>query len=228
MSSRTSAEIFISARKKSRTASGKFPARRPTPASAGLLITGGSSTPYAFAFNPDFTTAYVADDTLTGKGGVQRWDFNGSAWAMSYAFAGITNIGARGVAVDFSGAHPVIYATTAEASTNRLVSITDTGAASTVTTLATAGVNQLFRGVALTPNNGAVPQFFSSAGNGNNFTLSWTALVNRNYTLQYNGDLSSTNWITLTNLTAALPVLTVTDPGAPANTNRFYRLILNP
>jgi hypothetical protein len=56
-----------------------------------------------------------------------------------YAFAGITNIGARGVAVDFSGAHPVIYATTAEASTNRLVSITDTGAASTVTTLATAG-----------------------------------------------------------------------------------------
>ena len=67
---------------------------------------------------------------------------------MSYAFAGITNIGARGVAVDFSGAHPVIYATTAEASANRLVSITDTGAASTVTTLATAGVNQIFRGVA--------------------------------------------------------------------------------
>ena len=124
-----------------------------TPASASLLIkTGGSSTPYAFAFNPSFTTAYVADDTLTGKGGVQRWDYNGSAWAMSYAFAGITNIGARGVAVDFSGAHPVVYATTAEAAANRLVSITDTGAAATVTTLATAGVNQLFRGVALTPN----------------------------------------------------------------------------
>ncbi len=200
-----------------------------TLASAGLLIkTGSSSTPYAFAFNPGFTTAYVADDTLAGKGGIQRWDFNGSTWAMSYAFAGITNIGARGVAVDFSGAHPVIYATTAEASTNRLVSITDTGAASTVTTLATAGVNQLFRGVALTPNNGTVPQFFSSAGNGNNFTLSWTALVNRNYTLQYNGDLSSTNWTTLTNLTAAQPVLTVTDLGASVNTNRFYRLILNP
>jgi len=159
---------------------------------------------------------------------VQRWDYNGSAWTMSYAFAGITNIGARGVAVDFSGAHPVVYATTAEASTNRLVSITDTGAASTVTTLATAGVDQVFRGVALTPNNGAVPQFFSLARNGNNFTLAWTALVNRNYTLQYTGNLGSPNWITLTNLTAALPVLTVTDPGPPANTNRFYRLILNP
>jgi hypothetical protein len=205
------------------------PTTPATPASASLLIkTGGSSTPYAFAFNSDFTTAYVADDTLTGKGGVQRWDFNGSTWTMSYAFAGITNIGARGVAVDFSGAHPIIYATTTEASTNHLVSITDTGAASTVTTNATAGVSQVFRGVALTPDTGAVPQFFNSARNGTNFTLSWTALVNRNYTLQYTGDLGSPSWTTLTNLTAAQPVLTVTDPGPPASTNRFYRLILNP
>ena len=198
------------------------------PASVSVFLkTGGSSASYAFAFNSDFTTAYVADDTLTGKGGVQRWDYSGGAWTMSYAFAGITNIGARGVAVDFSGAHPVVYATTAEASTNRLVSITDTGAASTVTTNATAGMNQVFRGVALTPDNGGVPQFFKSAGNGNNFTLSWTALVNRNYTLQYIGDLGGTNWITLTNLTAAQPVLTVTDPGPIVSTNRFYRLILN-
>jgi hypothetical protein len=205
----------------------KIPGTPVVPTTPAVFLgTGGS--PYSFAFNPSFTTAYVADDTLTGKGGVQRWDFNGGAWVMSYAFAGITNIGARGVAVDFSGAHPLIFATTGEATSDRLVSITDTGAASTVTTLATAGGNQLFRGVALTPYTGAVPQFFSSAKNGNNFTLSWTALVNRNYTLQYNGDLVSTNWITLTNLTAALPVLTVTDLGAPANTNRFYRLSLNP
>jgi hypothetical protein len=196
------------------------------PASASVFLkTGTGSTPYAFAFSPGFTNAYVADDTLAGKGGVQRWDYSGGAWAMSYAFAGITNIGARGVAVDFSGACPVVYATTAEASANRLVSITDTGAASTVTTLTTAGMNQLYRGVALAPDNGAVLQFFKSAGN--NFTLSWTALVNRNYTLQYNGDLGSTNWITLTNLTAALSVLTVTDT-APVNTNRFYRVKLNP
>jgi hypothetical protein len=53
-------------------------------------------------------------------------------------------------------------------------------------------------------------------------------LVNRNYTLQYTGNLGSPNWITLTNLTAAQPVLTVTDPGPPASTNRFYRLKLNP
>jgi hypothetical protein len=205
----------------------KIPGTPVVPATCAVFL-GTSGSPYAFAFNPNFTNAYVADDTLTGKGGVQRWDYNGSTWTMSYAFAGITNIGAHGVAVNFSGAHPVIYATTAEASTNRLVSITDTGAASTVTTLATAGFDQVFRGVALTPDNGIVPQFYQSAGNGTSFTLAWTSLVNRNYTLQYTGDLGNPNWITLTNLTAALPVLTVTDTAAPANTNRFYRLRLNP
>jgi hypothetical protein len=76
-------------------------------------------------------------------------------------------------------------------------------------------------------NPGVLSKSFP-AGNGNNFTFSWTALVNRNYTLQYTGDLGNTNWTTLTNLTSALPVLTVTDTTAPANTNRFYRLMLNP
>jgi hypothetical protein len=146
---------------------------------------------------------------------------------MSYAFAGITNIGARGVAVDFSGAYPVIYATTAEATTNRLVSITDTGAMATVTTLATAGFNQLFRGLSLAPNAGLAPQFFNAATATNGFALSWTALLNRNYTVQYNGNLNTTNWLTLTNLTVATPVMTVIDP-ASINTNRFYRVVLNP
>jgi hypothetical protein len=72
------------------------------------------------------------------------------------------------------------------------------------------------------------PQFLNIAEKTNSFTLAWTALANRNYTLQYTGDLSSPSWTTLTNLTGALPVLTVTDTAAPANTNRFYRLILNP
>ena len=44
----------------------------------------------------------------------------------------------------------------------------------------------------------------------------------------HTGDLGNPSWTTLTNLTAALPVLTVTDTAAPANTNRFYRLMLNP
>jgi hypothetical protein len=147
---------------------------------------------------------------------------------MNYAFSGITNVGARGVAVDFSGAQPVIYATTAETSANRLVSITDTGAASAVTTLATSGVNQLFRGVAFTPDAAISPAFFSNARSTNGFAISWSALLNRNYSVQWNSDLGITNWVTFTNLTATLPTLTVTDTSAPANTNRFYRIVLNP
>jgi hypothetical protein len=51
--------------------------------------------------------------------------------------------------------------------------------------------------------------------------------LNRNYTVQYNGNLNTTNWLTLTNLTVATPVMTVIDP-ASINTNRFYRVVLNP
>ncbi len=200
----------------------------PVANAAVFLSAGSKASPYGFALNPTATTAYLADDTLKGIGGIQRWDFNGGAWAMTYAFTSLTNIGARGVAVDFSGAQPIIYATTAENSGNRLVSITDTGAASVATTLATAGVNQIFRGVAFTPNAVVNPQIFSSVKSTNGFVITWTALLNQNYTVQWTGDLGSTNWTTLTNLTSTLPTMSVTDAAAPANTNRFYRIILNP
>jgi hypothetical protein len=195
---------------------------------AVLLSAGSKASPFAFALNASATTAYLADDTLKSVGGIQRWDFSGGAWAMTYAFTSLTNIGARGVAVDFSGTQPVIYATTAENTTNRLVSISDTGATSAVTTLATAGVNQIFRGVALAPDTTANPKFFGTVKSTNGFVITWTALLNQNYTVQWTGDLGSTNWTTLTNLTSTLPTMTVTDASAPANTNRFYRIILNP
>lgn len=208
----------------------KIPGTPAIPATnAAVFLSAGSKTsPYAFALNASATTAYLADDTLKGIGGIQRWDFSGGAWAMTYAFTSLTNIGARGVAVDFSGAQPVIYATTAENSTNRLVAITDTGAASSATTLATAGVNQIFRGVALAPDTTANPKIFGSVKNTNGFVINWTALLNQNYTVKWTGDLTGTNWTTLTNLTSTLPTMTVTDTSAPANTNRFYRIILNP
>jgi hypothetical protein len=207
----------------------KISGTQTVPASANVLLNAGSkASSYAFAFSPGFTNVYIADDTTKGVGGIQRWNFNGTAWAMSYAFSGITNVGARGVTVDFSGANPVIYATTAEATNNRLVSITDTGAASAVTTLATAGVNQFFRGVAFAPNAGQAPQFYNAVSKTNGFALSWSALLDRNYTVQYNGDLNTTNWQTLTNLTTATPEITVFDPAAPTGTNRFYRVLLNP
>ena len=203
-----------------------------TPVTAGpaptLLLSGGSSaSPFAFAFNSNSTVAYVADDTLAGTGGIQRWDSTGGNWSLSYVFTGLTNVGARGLAVDFTSRHPTLYVTTAESTNNRLVSINDTGATSIATTLATAGANQLFHGVSFAPASNFAPLFFSLSRGTKGVTLSWTALANRYYTLQFTDNLNGTNWLTLTNLTAANPVLSVTDPTTSPGTNRFYRLILN-
>ena len=90
----------------------KIPGTPAIPAAnaAVFLSAGSKASPYAFAFNANATTAYLADDTLKGTGGIQRWDFTGGAWAMTYAITSLTNIGARGVAVDFSGANPVVAA----------------------------------------------------------------------------------------------------------------------
>ncbi len=202
----------------------------PTQATSPALILSEQpgANPFAFAFNPSFTTAYLADDSLTGEGGVQRWDFTAGAWSFTYAFIGLTNTGARGLAVDFTGPHPKIYATSAQATNNQLVSLTDTGPASTVIPLATAGVNQIFRGLAFAPSGSSAPCFFGGSPSASGFELRWTALIDRNYTLEYTDNLVGADWLTLTNVTAATPVVTTTDPGPAAGGSRFYRLILNP
>ena len=115
----------------------------------------GTASSYDFAFNSAMTIAYVADDRSTANGGgVQRWDWNGSAWALTYTLNTTgtnTTGGARGLAVDFSGLNPIVYATTTETANNRLVKIVDTGAASLETDLAFAGAVKAFRGLEWTP-----------------------------------------------------------------------------
>jgi len=111
----------------------------------------GASSSYDFAFNPGMTLAYVGDDrTVANGGGIQRWDFNGSAWALTYTLSA-GGVGARGLAVDFSGVSPVIYATTTEAANNRLISIVDIGGSSTSVDLASSGTLRAFRGLEFTP-----------------------------------------------------------------------------
>lgn len=129
----------------------------PTAAAAATQIItspGASPSPYDFVISPSGTTAYVADDrTIANGGGIERFDLSGGTFALTYTLgtgAGST-VGARGLAVDFSGATPVVYATTAETSGNRLISIVDAGGTSAATTLATAGTNQIFRGLDFTP-----------------------------------------------------------------------------
>ena len=117
-----------------------------------LIPTGSTSSPYDFAMSADASVVYVADDSSSANGGgIQKWTWNGSAYALAYVLSTGT-VGARGLTVDFSGASPLIYATTAEGSANRLVQITDAGAGSSVTTLSTAPANEIYRGVDFTPS----------------------------------------------------------------------------
>jgi len=144
------------------------------PASTITLVvpTGTASSPYQFAIAPTLTYGYVADDNATSAGGgIQKWVFNGFTWTLAYTFATSTNTaitaGARGLTVDFSGTNPVIYATTSETSSNRLISIVDGGslATSTITTLATATTaNTIFRGVAFSPSSSCTSPSITAMG----------------------------------------------------------------
>jgi PEP-CTERM motif len=116
-----------------------------------LINNGGNASPYDFVFNPGMTIAYVADSSpftnSTTIGGVEKWSYNGSAWVFDYSLSYGTN-GAVGLAVNFSGANPTIYATSGNG--NSLFDIVDTGSSATGTLLATAAANEAFRGLEFT------------------------------------------------------------------------------
>lgn len=160
------------------------PVALPTNASLRINLVVPSTEPYnhvaGFAINPQGNLAYMADEFS----GVQKYVKTGSDWKLACSFyipgydgphsgiltnAASTQVraGCFGLAVDFSGGHPIVYATTTEsggssagnANRNRLIRIDDTNtvaAGGTVTnfgrTLATAGgTNITFRAIDFTP-----------------------------------------------------------------------------
>ncbi|NCA17929.1 MAG: hypothetical protein EBS90_12955, partial [Betaproteobacteria bacterium] len=125
----------------------------PTTSGQTATLVMAVTSPYGFAISPDGNTAYVADD----GGGIQKWSKSGTNWSRQYIF---TNSLARGLAVDFSGANPVIYATTTEISSNSVIKITDTGSNAPSSLVASAGANYVFRGVDFSPS----PPTISTSG----------------------------------------------------------------
>jgi hypothetical protein len=113
----------------------------------------GSASPYDFAFNPGMTIAYIADSdaftTSSGIGGIEKWRLVGGVWTFQYSLSDSLKDGAVGLAVDFSGSDPIIYATSP--SGTNLFSVVDTGSSATGTVLANAGANEAFRGVDFAP-----------------------------------------------------------------------------
>ena len=111
-----------------------------------LIGTTGTS-PYGFAINSGGNIAYLADDA--GSTGIRRYTNDGTGWTFVYT---LNTTRTRGLVVDWNnGGNPIVYATTTETSANKVIQITDTGASSSATTIATAAANTAFRGVAFAP-----------------------------------------------------------------------------
>lgn len=184
----------------------------------GLPTTNiGTATNLLPGFNSISTTDFSVDPTstiiyLTVGGNVQKWQFDGTSWTNAYSLSLGTGT-LRYLTVDYSGSAPVLYVTTAETTYNRLLTITDTGTNAVPTTLATAGINQMFKGIRFGPTGASVapPTIFASFSSGN-LTLTWSG----SFTLQ-----SSTD--------AAGPYTDVIGGASPYSTTtteaqRFYRL----
>lgn len=102
-----------------------------------------ATTPSAYDFyfaNP--TTLYVADDRAQASGGgIQKWELIAGTWTLQYTLSGGT--GYRGLTGQTVSGTTTLWAT----SGNLLVSVVDTGAASTFSTLITAQTNTALRGL---------------------------------------------------------------------------------
>jgi hypothetical protein len=121
----------------------------------------------------DLDTAYIAveDTANTGNtGGLQKWTFNGTAWALDYTLvpaAGSPALLGLDYAGDDGSGNAILYATTTSTPTavpgpigtdvtNRLLQFVDSGAGATGTLIATSPLNAYFRGVAVVPEPGSL------------------------------------------------------------------------
>lgn len=130
------------------------------PTTGGQVITNltglptGTGSPYAFFFAdlspavPGLDTVYLADNTL----GVQKFSLSGGSW-VARGTVGTAADAIRGLTGVVDGGTVSLFAT---GGANRLLALSDTSGydgtfAGAVTTLATAGANTAFRGVAMLP-----------------------------------------------------------------------------
>jgi hypothetical protein len=174
-------------------------------AATSIIATGTGSSPYAFAVNPSETVVYVADDRTNGNGGIQKWVYSGGAWGTTPAYtllAGSTTaIGARGLAVDFSGTYATIYATTTD---NKLIKIVDSNSTAALTVLATAPANTSFHSVMFAPKAACTAPSLATAVT--NITCSGNGAVN--LTVTGGSAVSSYSWTGPSSFTATTQNIT--------------------
>jgi DNA/RNA endonuclease G (NUC1) len=151
-----------------------------TPTTAGQTITNlpgfptSTGSPYGFFFAdlsagvPGVDTVYVADDTSNATG-LLKYSLVGASWVSNGNVSGATLRGLTGVV---SGTSVTLYATSGAA----LVKFTDNSGhnaaiSGSLTTIASAGANRAFRGVALAPVAGQVSTNPSGTGSASPSTV---------------------------------------------------------
>ena len=187
------------------------PAANTTTNAAQLALNEGG-TPNDFAISPDGNTVYIADgrayvNSSTQGGGIERWDWNGSGYAFSYALPTIGTNGAQNLTVYFpptvsdwgvGAIGAVIYATPSIPTNNTVISVVDNGSASASTVLITAGPNQVLRGLRFGPLSANEVSIFSQPWNqvvavNNNATFSVGAQGPVGILLTYQWQSNGTN-----------------------------------
>lgn len=141
-----------------------------------ITVGGTSPSPYGFTFNTTNTICYVADDRANASGSVKKYTNSGSGWTEAYTLNPATNIGTRGLTVDWSGVNPIIYAVGTD---SKVYKIEDVNASSAGVVLATAPTNTAFRGIAFAPKQNPSTNVISPKSNNfthSNNTLTFTEL----------------------------------------------------
>jgi hypothetical protein len=176
------------------------------------LLIPETNSPMDFAASPDNATIYIADNGTFGganaqTGGIQRWDTDtvngGYAFSYTLATGSGSTTGTRGLNALFPASitnwgagvmGATLWATTAESSGNRLISLVDHGPNSTASILATATAREIFSGVRFGPSVLAPVSIWSglqakSALAGQTVTFSIRALGGGpiSYQWQFNG-----------------------------------------
>lgn len=140
----------------------------------GFPTTGGTaaSSAYDFFF-ADANTLYVADDNAVNStiGGINKWTFDAATgtWTRQYRLQ-LGGAGAQTAARSLTGfvqnGVTTLYAVcnTSGAATTTLVSVVDTGPASTVNSLIVSPINTAFRGVRRLSKPSTVQRFPAACG----------------------------------------------------------------
>jgi hypothetical protein len=155
----------------------------------GFPTVSGLASPYdMFWADPD--TVYVADDAngAAPAGGIQKWTRSGGTWSLQYtlALAGTgANDGCRAVTGYVQNGVATLWAIANLGTTTQIVTVTDTGPASIVTSLRTAPANTAYRGIRFLAKPTTLqrtpmacgPANFVATGNGDLGTSLFTKVV---------------------------------------------------